>query len=179
MVFFIPEFFQLLLQAKRQYDVSQLGIPLVNLLQESQLFWLAVLSDVVCHGELCTERIKASGSVCASHSCTLTRSHNYFPRDFLWKFPQGFSTCNRIPMRYKVWTWSGYEAAAWEAVNFNLSSAARVAKISMADQEKKPFERLPTDVVPRNYKLELKPDLKALTFEGKLEITCEVLEEEK
>lgn len=82
-------------------------------------------------------------------------------------------------MRYKVWTWSGYEAAAWEAVNFNLSSAARVAKISMADQEKKPFERLPTDVVPRNYKLELKPDLKALTFEGKLEITCEVLEEEK
>jgi len=44
----------------------------------------------------------------------------------------------------------------------------------MADKEKKPFERLPTDVVPRNYKLELKPDLKALTFEGKLEITCEV-----
>ena len=87
-------------------------------------------------------------------------------------------------MPYEVWAWSGYEAAAWEAVNFNLSlfscsSAARVAKISMADQEKKPFERLPTDVVPRNYKLELKPDLKALTFEGKLEITCEVLEEEK
>ena len=50
-----------------------------------------------------------------------------------------------------------------------------VCKI-MADQEKKPFERLPTDVVPRNYKVELKPDLKALTFEGKLEITCEVLE---
>ena len=48
----------------------------------------------------------------------------------------------------------------------------------MADQEKKPFERLPTDVVPRNYKVELKPDLKALTFEGKLEITCEVLERE-
>ena len=48
----------------------------------------------------------------------------------------------------------------------------------MADQEKKPFERLPTDVVPRNYKVELKPDLKALTFEGKLEITCEVVERE-
>ena len=44
----------------------------------------------------------------------------------------------------------------------------------MADKEKKPFERLPTDVVPRNYKLELKPDLKALTFEGKLDLTCEV-----
>ncbi len=46
----------------------------------------------------------------------------------------------------------------------------------MADekQAKKPFERLPTDVLPRNYKLELKPDLKLFTFEGKLEITTEV-----
>ncbi len=41
-------------------------------------------------------------------------------------------------------------------------------------EEKKPFERLPTKVVPRNYKLELTPDLKAFTFDGKLEITVEV-----
>ena len=71
---------------------------------------------------------------------------------------------------------SGYEATTWDTLNFNLSSLQHAFKSEMADQEKKPFERLPTDVVPRNYKVELKPDLKALTFEGKLEITCEVLE---
>ncbi len=41
-------------------------------------------------------------------------------------------------------------------------------------QAKKPFERLPTDVLPRNYILELRPDLKNFTFEGKLEIITEV-----
>ena len=40
--------------------------------------------------------------------------------------------------------------------------------------EKKPFERLPTDVVPTNYKLELQPDLKEFKFSGKLEITVDV-----
>lgn len=46
----------------------------------------------------------------------------------------------------------------------------------MAQQqaEKKPFERLPVDVVPINYKVELKPDLQAFTFQGKLEITVKV-----
>ena len=45
----------------------------------------------------------------------------------------------------------------------------------MAQQdEKKPFERLPVDVVPINYKVELKPDLVAFTFQGKLEITAKV-----
>ena len=38
----------------------------------------------------------------------------------------------------------------------------------------KSFERLPMNVLPRNYHLELKPDLAAFTFEGKLEITTEV-----
>ena len=41
-------------------------------------------------------------------------------------------------------------------------------------EEKKPFERLPTDVVPVNYKVELRPDLAAFTFQGKLEITVKV-----
>ena len=40
--------------------------------------------------------------------------------------------------------------------------------------EKKPFERLPTDVVPRNYAVELQPDLKKFVFTGKLAITVEV-----
>ena len=40
--------------------------------------------------------------------------------------------------------------------------------------EKKLFERLPTDVVPRNYAVELQPDLKKFVFTGKLAITVEV-----
>lgn len=121
------------------------------------------------------------GSICALHSGTLTRSHNYFffPGISLGNFPRGSPRVTAYPCDIKVWVrgcrLGGCELGSRE---LQLSSAARVAKI-MADQEKKPFERLPTDVVPRNYKVELKPDLKALTFEGKLEITCEVLEEEK
>ena len=42
-------------------------------------------------------------------------------------------------------------------------------------EEKKPFQRLPKDVVPRNYTLELTPDLKGFTFGGKLKIDAEVL----
>lgn len=38
----------------------------------------------------------------------------------------------------------------------------------------KPFKRLPVDVLPCNYRLELKPDLTAFTFEGVLKITTEV-----
>ncbi len=40
--------------------------------------------------------------------------------------------------------------------------------------DKKPFERLPTDVVPTNYKLELRPDLKLFKFTGTLNITVDV-----
>ena len=48
------------------------------------------------------------------------------------------------------------------------------SSIMSSSDEKKPFERLPTDVVPVNYKVELRPDLKAWTFQGKLEITAKV-----
>uniref|UniRef100_A0A1X7VNA5 Uncharacterized protein n=1 Tax=Amphimedon queenslandica TaxID=400682 RepID=A0A1X7VNA5_AMPQE len=40
--------------------------------------------------------------------------------------------------------------------------------------DKKPFTRLPTDVVPVNYTLELKPDLQKFTFAGKVCITLKV-----
>ena len=40
--------------------------------------------------------------------------------------------------------------------------------------DKKSFQRLPTEVVPINYKLELTPNLKDFTFQGILEITAEV-----
>lgn len=39
---------------------------------------------------------------------------------------------------------------------------------------KKKFERLPKTVVPSNYKLTLKPDLKNFTFEGSVDIAVEV-----
>ena len=44
----------------------------------------------------------------------------------------------------------------------------------MSSEEKKPFQRLPTDVVPRNYKIELRPDLEKFSFQGKLDISVEV-----
>lgn len=40
--------------------------------------------------------------------------------------------------------------------------------------DRRPFERLPTDVRPVNYGLCLKPDLIDFTFEGKLEAAVEV-----
>eukprot|EP00079_Xenopus_tropicalis_P018894 XP_012808030.1 PREDICTED: aminopeptidase puromycin sensitive isoform X1 [Xenopus tropicalis] len=49
---------------------------------------------------------------------------------------------------------------------------AAIPQIAMPDR--RPFERLPTDVRPVNYGLCLKPDLIDFTFEGKLEATVEV-----
>ena len=40
--------------------------------------------------------------------------------------------------------------------------------------DKKEFQRLSQDVIPKNYALTLQPDLKAFTFEGKEDITIEV-----
>ena len=48
------------------------------------------------------------------------------------------------------------------------------SKVRNMAEEKKPFQRLPTDVVPRNYKVELQPNLSTFIFKGKLEITAEV-----
>ena len=42
--------------------------------------------------------------------------------------------------------------------------------------QKKPFERLPTSVLPRNYKLTLKPNLTEFTFTGEEVIDVEVIE---
>ena len=46
--------------------------------------------------------------------------------------------------------------------------------VSQAEKSK-PFERLPADVLPRNYRHELKPDLNAFTFQASLlQITVDV-----
>ena len=41
-------------------------------------------------------------------------------------------------------------------------------------ESKKPFERLPTNVVPVNYALQLTPDLQQFTFSGTVTIDVQV-----
>ena len=41
-------------------------------------------------------------------------------------------------------------------------------------KEKNSFQRLLSDVVPKNYKLELTPNLKTFTFKGELEVIAQV-----
>jgi len=40
--------------------------------------------------------------------------------------------------------------------------------------QKKPFSRLPTDVIPKNYDLWLKPCMKEFVFDGKQAIQVQV-----
>lgn len=47
----------------------------------------------------------------------------------------------------------------------------------MATAEKKPFERLPTKVVPKHYDLHITPDLNDLTFLGRLSVVVTVKEQ--
>ena len=57
-----------------------------------------------------------------------------------------------------------------------LSSAFRSSTITSAmTAVKNKYERLPTDVVPKNYNLTLHPDLTEFTFSGKEVIDVEVL----
>ena len=44
----------------------------------------------------------------------------------------------------------------------------------MSENTKKPFERLPTKVVPVHYILHLTPDLKLFTFNGVVDIDVQV-----
>jgi len=47
----------------------------------------------------------------------------------------------------------------------------------MSESAKKPFERLPTKVVPTHYTLHLTPDLKLFTFDGVVDIDVQVTNE--
>jgi len=56
---------------------------------------------------------------------------------------------------------------------FSVRFVAQVAlKEKMPDR--KPFSRLPKDVIPKNYAILLKPDLSKLTFEGEQAISVQV-----
>ncbi|XP_001599897.2 puromycin-sensitive aminopeptidase isoform X2 [Nasonia vitripennis] len=63
-----------------------------------------------------------------------------------------------------------------------LAAAAAVAERPVDDprrkmsSEKKPFHRLPTNVKPHHYKIELQPDLVGFTFDGKQDVSIEVVE---
>ena len=56
------------------------------------------------------------------------------------------------------------------------SSSLNRFQLSSTMAQKKPFERLPTSVLPRNYKLTLKPNLTEFTFTGEEVIDVEVIE---
>jgi len=63
-----------------------------------------------------------------------------------------------------------------KGVQFRLFSARFVAQVAVKEKmpDKKPFTRLPKDVIPKNYAIRLKPDLSKLTFEGQQSITVQV-----
>ncbi|KAF5280581.1 hypothetical protein FQR65_LT00333 [Abscondita terminalis] len=52
--------------------------------------------------------------------------------------------------------------------------ATAVHKAEVKMPEVKPFERLPTTVLPKHYKLVLTPDLKTFTFKGEVSIEIQV-----
>jgi len=55
-------------------------------------------------------------------------------------------------------------------------SARFVAQTAVREKmpDRKPFSRLPKDVIPKNYAIRLKPDLSKLTFAGQQAITVQV-----
>jgi hypothetical protein len=49
----------------------------------------------------------------------------------------------------------------------------------MPEKQPKPFDRLPSNVIPKNYALRLQPDLAKFTFEGSQEISVDVSEKNR
>ncbi|KAG2460657.1 PSA aminopeptidase, partial [Polypterus senegalus] len=69
---------------------------------------------------------------------------------------------------------SSLPACSVRSCLLRLSFPRTANRLYSAMPEKRPFERLPSDVRPVNYGLSLKPDLIDFTFEGKLEASVEV-----
>lgn len=65
------------------------------------------------------------------------------------------------------------------SLNSAASSVASLALTVKNMPEKKQFERLPVNVIPKSYDLFLKPNLKTFVFEGKVTIQVVVSEQSK
>lgn len=86
----------------------------------------------------------------------------------------------RRTLHFRFLVWQGFSRPnnffrlSYSTNSFFLvrSSLSRLQLSTMA--QKKPFERLPTSVLPKNYKLTLKPNLTEFTFTGEEVIDVEV-----
>ena len=67
--------------------------------------------------------------------------------------------------------------AVGKRLQVRVFSARFVTQVALREKmpDKKPFSRLPKDVIPKNYAIRLKPDLSKLTFEGQQAITVQVV----
>jgi len=66
--------------------------------------------------------------------------------------------------------------AVGKRLEVRIFSARFVAQVAVKEKmpDKKPFSRLPKDVIPKNYAIRLQPDLSKFTFEGQQAITVQV-----
>ena len=79
-----------------------------------------------------------------------------------------------LPAAHKIVTGFNRVTFLQQAPKGVTTSAAH-RQVHTMTVDKKPFQRLPSDVIPTNYKLRLQPDLQAFTFQGSSEISVQVM----
>lgn len=83
----------------------------------------------------------------------------------------------RLPQSVAVSVGRRQHCSKWLSCRYSSSDSKRhftIVEKTRKMPEGKPFERLPTNVKPKHYRLALIPDLKALTFRGDVSIEIEV-----
>lgn len=82
---------------------------------------------------------------------------------------QTLSNLNRIKLR---------ETTVFAFFSTDRSNCKQVTELQISQKnmaiDKKPFNRLPKNIKPYNYKIQLHPDLASFTFKGKQDIFVEV-----